>query len=86
MFGMSVESVSWVSDTRHLVLLVRELQVAGFCQLLSNNLVLGCDNCNLHGIALSLDRDSFLHIIVSLLHSVEANNLVRRHAVAVFRQ
>jgi hypothetical protein len=41
---------------------------------LGHNLVLRCDHCYFHCVGLGFDTDRLLHVIVSLLFSIEARN------------
>jgi hypothetical protein len=48
---------------------------------LGNDFVLWCDNSNFYGIRFSFDWDCFLHVVVRVLLTVEADYLMVRHWV-----
>lgn len=66
--------IGWLLGLSHSLLLLLLYWLRG-------DLVLGCDNCDLYGIGLSLDRNRLLHLVMCLLLGKEANNLVLAHAI-----
>ena len=73
-FLMRVESTSSSSH------LSANLEIS-FFNWLCDDFILRSDDCNPDGVRLSLNGDSFLHVIVSLLLAIETGDFVIGHSV-----
>ena len=78
MTDMSIKSVVIAGSHRSLQLKIILLNWLSF------NLVLGGDDGDFDGVRLGLDRNCLLHVVVGLLHSKEAANLMISHRVLLF--
>jgi len=88
MLNMCIESILWSS------LLCFRFAACGFCLFIELDIcffdwgwdyfILWCDYSDFHGIWLGLYWYCFLHIIMSVLFTIEADNFVFGHRVNVF--
>ena len=86
---MCVESILWTSFLCFSFLfsicsLIIKLNIC-LLKWLRNNFILGCNNSYFDSIRFGLDRNSFLHVIMSILFTIEADNFMFSHWVFFFR-